>query len=168
MPDCNSGILSIELPHRNAMLQTHDMTPYPTTGYRHRDDLMCFTLILDVTLKATITRFNVIVQTQPKILSQPSYNEVKILPVSTAMMTSSRKCTIYIPYSCKVQPAMGPVACKSNMLYPLSQRHFSGPTEESILGSSSVTHLHSFRVNHNYYVLTAICNLPLISPIKII
>ena len=43
VPVCGSGNLTNVLPHRNAMLQTQDMTPYPDTVYRHRADLsLCY------------------------------------------------------------------------------------------------------------------------------
>ena len=39
VPTCVSGTLTNVLPHRNAMLQTQDITPHPVTVYRHGGDL---------------------------------------------------------------------------------------------------------------------------------
>ena len=43
VPACSSGTLTNVMPHRNAMLQTQDMTPHPVIVYRHRVDLsLCY------------------------------------------------------------------------------------------------------------------------------
>ena len=48
----SSGTLIYELPHRNAMQQTQDMTPHPIIVYRHGADLsLCCPLMWNVTLE---------------------------------------------------------------------------------------------------------------------
>ena len=65
VPACSSDTLTIVLPHRNAMPQTQDATPYPITVYKHRADLsLCYPLIWNVTLEYTATHFNVFGKTQ--------------------------------------------------------------------------------------------------------
>ena len=52
VPACSSDTLTNVLPHRNAMLQTQDMTPHPVTVYRHGADLsLCYPLMWNVTLE---------------------------------------------------------------------------------------------------------------------
>ena len=41
VPACSSDTLTNMLPHRNAMPQTQDMTPYPVTVCRHRATCRC-------------------------------------------------------------------------------------------------------------------------------
>ena len=66
VPACSSDTLTKVLPHRNAMLQTQDMTPHPVTVYRHGADLsLCYPLMCNVKLEYTATHFNVLGETQP-------------------------------------------------------------------------------------------------------
>ena len=61
VPACSCDTLTNELPHRNAMLRTQDMTLHPVTVYRHKDDLLlCYTLMWNVTLEYTATHFTVL------------------------------------------------------------------------------------------------------------
>ena len=49
VPACSSATLTNVLPHRNAMLQTQNMTSNPITVYRHWDDLsLCYPLMWNV------------------------------------------------------------------------------------------------------------------------
>ena len=64
VPACSSGTLTNVLPHRNAMLQTQDMTPHPVTVYRHGADLMW-----NITVEYAATHFNVFGQTRSGNLS---------------------------------------------------------------------------------------------------
>ena len=67
VPACSSGTLTNVLPHRNAMLQTQDMTPHPVTVYRHRVDLsLCYPFMWNVKLEYTATHLNVLGKTRPK------------------------------------------------------------------------------------------------------
>ena len=60
VPACSSGTLTKML-HRNAMLQTQDMTPHPVTVYRSKADLLlCYPLMWNVTLEYKITNSNVL------------------------------------------------------------------------------------------------------------
>ena len=66
VPACSSGTLTNVLPHRNAMLQTQDMTPHPVTVYSHRANLsLCYPLMWKVTLEYPATHFYVLGETRP-------------------------------------------------------------------------------------------------------
>ena len=66
VPVCSSGILTNVLQHRNAMLQTQDLTPHPVTVYRQRADLsLCYPLMWSVAVKYATTQFNLLGQTRP-------------------------------------------------------------------------------------------------------
>ena len=74
MPACSSDTLTNVLPHRNAMLQTQDMTPYPITVYRHRADLsLCYPLMWNVTLGYTFTHFTVLGQSGKSFPDLPTH-----------------------------------------------------------------------------------------------
>ena len=62
----DSGALTNVLPHRNAILQTQDMTPHPVTVYRDGADLsLYYPLMWNVTLEYTATHFDILGQTRP-------------------------------------------------------------------------------------------------------
>ena len=75
VPACSNGTLTNVLPHRNAMPQTQDTTPFPTTEYRHVADLLlCYPLMWNMTLEYKTSYSNVLGQTQSGNPSLPSPN----------------------------------------------------------------------------------------------
>ena len=56
MPACSSGTSMNVLPQRNAMPQTHEMTPHPVTLYKHWANMsLCFPLMWNVKLEYLAT-----------------------------------------------------------------------------------------------------------------
>ena len=65
VPACSSGTFTNVLPHRNAMQKIQDIALHPVTVYRHRPYLsLCYSLMWNVPLEYTSTRFNVLTQTR--------------------------------------------------------------------------------------------------------
>ena len=98
MPACSSTLTKV-LPHWNAMLQTHNMTPHPVTAYRYRADLsLCYPLMWIVTLEATSACFNVLGLTRWRNPSRPSTHAVNAQLCDVVMVAISqnpgRKSTI--------------------------------------------------------------------------
>ena len=73
-------LVTVVLPHRNAMPQTQDMTPHPVTVYIHAADLsLCYPLMWNVTLEYTATHFNVLGETRPGNLSPTFHTHQRTL-----------------------------------------------------------------------------------------
>ena len=111
VPACSSDTLTNVLPHRNTMLQTQDMIPHPVTVYRRRANLsLCYPLIWNVTLEYTTTHINVLVETRPGNLSQPSMHTSE-RSTDSDMVVACRKLSKKYRTNRFLNP--GPVVCES-------------------------------------------------------
>ena len=98
VPASSSGTLTNELPDRNAMPQTQDMTTQLVTVYRHGADLsLCYPLVWNVTLEYTATHFNVLGETRPGNPS-PTYHSpqrmLNLMLLWWSTVGSSVECTV--------------------------------------------------------------------------
>ena len=91
-PACSSGTLTNVLPHRNAMLQTQDMTPHSLTLYGHGADLsLCYPLMWNVTLEYTATHFNGLGKTRPGNPSPTFFTPANVQLYDAVMGVISRE-----------------------------------------------------------------------------
>ena len=117
VPACSSDTLTNVLPHRNAMPQTQDMTPYRTV-YRHGADLsLCYLLMWNVTLEYTATHFNVLGETRPGNPSPTFHTQQRTLNL---MVVNSWKLSRKYRTNRVLNP--GPVVCESTTLSARPQR----------------------------------------------
>ena len=92
VPACSSGTLTNVLPHRNAMLQTQDMTPHSLTLYGHGPDLsLCYPLMWNVTLEYTATHFNGLGKTRPGNPSPTFFTPANVQLYDAVMGVISRE-----------------------------------------------------------------------------
>ena len=112
VPACSSGILNNVLPHRNVRLQTQDMTPHPVTAYRHRADLLYYSLMWNVTLEYTATHFNV--YTTGKSFPDLPHTPTNAQLYDTDMMIVSRKLGRKYIYCTNQVLNPGPVVRETN------------------------------------------------------
>ena len=115
----NSGTLTNVLPHRNAMPQTHGMTPHPVTVYIHGADLSIDPLMWNVTLEYTATHFNVLGEARPGNPS-PTFHTPANAQLDAVMVVNSRKLSRKYRTNRVLNP--GPVVCESITLSARPQR----------------------------------------------
>ena len=88
----SSGTLTSVLPHRNAMPQTHDMTPLPVTVYRHGAELlMCSQWMWKVTMEYISPHLIVFGQIRPGNPSPTFYTPANAKIYDAVMVVVSQK-----------------------------------------------------------------------------